>query len=40
VHTERRRDGVEWISVVPADSGRIADRLEENVSHVRAVANR
>jgi hypothetical protein len=40
VHTERRRDGLEWITVVPADSGRIVNRLEELVSHVRAVANR
>jgi hypothetical protein len=40
VHTERRRDGLDWISVVPADSGRIANRLEELVSHVRAVSNR
>lgn len=34
VHTERRRDGVEWLTFAPGDSSRVAQRLTELVAGV------
>ena len=35
-HTERRRDGQEWLTFAPGDGARIAQRLTELIRSVSA----